>query len=397
MKTTIATYKKLKMVGFKKPLIFFVAIVITVSCKEVYQPNIVSPTTGYLVVEGFINSGGGPTTITLTGTTELVDSVSIAYEHNAQVNIESDNNESFSLEEGFNGIYTSDSLNLNPLSKYRIKINTQNGKEYVSDFVSVKHTPVIDSISWQREYGGVNIYVNTHGDQNNTKYYRWSYSETWEFHAAYISYLDYLRDPFTHNVTSLIGRSIESTNSLYYCWKTQNSSHIILGTSEKLNTDRIYLPIRYIEPNAEELSVRYYIKLNQYTLSHDAYNFYQKLKKNTEQLGSIFDAQPSELSGNIHCVSNPEEQAIGFIEVSELQQKDIFISNQQVTPWGTPPDCNRIIIYNDPDSIRPYQDSYIPLHGVLFRGLAIVKFDAAPPSCVDCTLRGTNIKPSFWP
>jgi hypothetical protein len=164
MKIIIATHKKIKKIGLKKPVIFFVAVIIVVSCKEVYHPNIVSPTTGYLVVEGFINNDG-PTTITLTRATKLVDSVSIAYEHNAQVNIESDHNERYPLTEGFNGIYTFPPLNLNPLSKYRLRINTQDNKEYVSDFVPVKHTPVIDSISWQRENGGVNIYVNTHDDQ----------------------------------------------------------------------------------------------------------------------------------------------------------------------------------------------------------------------------------------
>jgi hypothetical protein len=27
---------------------------------------------------------------------------------------------------------------------------------------------------------------------------------------------------------------------------------------------------------------------------------------------------------------------------------------------------------------------------------AIISFFAAPPDCVDCRLRGTNIKPTFW-
>ncbi|MEP6845468.1 MAG: DUF4249 domain-containing protein [Panacibacter sp.] len=381
-----------------KKLLHFLFIITTFpGCKEVYVPNISSPATGYLVVEGYINSGGGTSTITLTRTTKLIDSVFVLYENKAQISIESDNNESFPLAEGLNGNYTSAALNLNPASKYHVRIRTQNGKEYLSDLAAVKHTPVIDSISWLRDNGGVSIYVNTHDDQNNTQYYRWVYSETWEFHSPYLSYLDYERDPLTNEVIRLKLRSIADTDSLYYCWKTQNSRQIIIGSSEKLSTERIFLPIRYIEPNAEELTVLYFIELNQYAVSHDAYLFYQKLKKNTEQVGSIFDPQPSELGGNIHCISDPGETVLGFVEVSEQQVSKLFINNSAVTPWGTPPNCTRIIIYNDPDSIKPFADSHIPLNPVLFRGLTIVKFDAAPLSCVDCSLRGTNIKPSFWP
>ena len=167
MITTIATYKKIKKIGFKRPVIFFVAVLIAVSCKEVYQPNIESPTTGYLVVEGFINSNGGSSTITFTRTTKLDDSVSIAYEHNAQVQIESENNEVYPMPEGFNGAYTSAALTLNPNTKYRVRINTTDGKEYLSEYAAVKNTPVIDSVSWLQDNDGVTTYINTHDATGN--------------------------------------------------------------------------------------------------------------------------------------------------------------------------------------------------------------------------------------
>lgn len=384
------------MQNIRRILTIVLLLLISFGCREPYNAPINVPSAGYLVVDGFINNDG-PTTITLTRSTRLYDSVDLIYETNADVRVEGEQNESYPLFQRTGGVYTGTLPALNQSEKYRLHIVTKNGKEYASDYSDVRSTPEIDSISWLRDNGGVSIYVNTHDDQNKTKYYRWSYSETWEFHSAYISFLDYLRDPVTNNVILLIGRSPGNTDSLYRCWKTVNSTNIILGSSEKLSTDRIYLPLRYIEPNAEELRVLYYIKFNQYAMSHDAYSFYEKLKKNTEQLGSIFDAQPSELSGNMHSISDPAEQVVGFIEISETKQKDIFISNAQVSPWGTVPSCSKVVIVNDPDSIRPYQDGYIPLTGVLYRGMEIVKFDAAPPICVDCTLRGTNTKPTFWP
>ena len=282
----------------KRWCFLIVISVLFFTCKEPYTPPISSPITGYLVVEGFINSGNGESTITLTHTTKLVDSVAIIYEDGAQVNIEDEGGATYPLDWRNNGTYISNSLSLNPANKYRIHIKTVNGSEYVSDYTAVKTTPPIDSISWQLENGGVQIYVNSHDPSNNTKYYQLKYSETWEFHSPFIKSLEYVRDPVTGIIDGVA--PIQADTSIYKCWKTQSPSDIILVSTEKLSESKVYLPIRYIEPKADELSVLYYIEVKQYALSQEAYLFKEKLKKNTEQLGSIFDAQPSELGGNLH-------------------------------------------------------------------------------------------------
>ena len=79
----------------KKLFIYIIFLVITAGCKEKYIAPIQSPPAGYLVVEGFINSGQSATSITLTRTTRLYDSVDIIREHNAVVNIQGENNETF--------------------------------------------------------------------------------------------------------------------------------------------------------------------------------------------------------------------------------------------------------------------------------------------------------------
>jgi len=385
----------------KKILHFLFITAAIAGCKEVYEPNISSPLTGYLVVDGFINSAQGVSTISLTRTTKLIDEVAIIYERNAQVSIESDNNESYPLFEGLNGTYTSAVLNLNPASKYRVKINTQDGKEYLSEFTAVKNTPAIDSISWQRENGGVQTYINTHDAQNNTKYYQWKYIETWEIRSSYLSSLKYTYDFVTGGITGVEYRdplTLNTDTTIATCWQSYTSRNIIIGSTEKLITDRIYLPLAYIEPASVELSVLYSVELKQYALSHGAYMFYDQMKKNTEQLGSIFDAQPSELQGNIQCVNDPSEIVIGYVEVTEEQTKRIFIANRQVDDWGYNPGCSSFIIDNQPDSILKYGSGLMPTFANTVSPFGtIIDFYAAPPVCVDCTLSGSNERPSFWP
>jgi hypothetical protein len=387
------------MPEIKKLFTCIIFLIIASGCKEKYIVPIQTPVTGYLVVEGFINSGQEPTSIKLTRTTKLYDSVNIIYEHNAEVNVEGENQETFPLYENGNGVYISSALlNLNNTEKYRLHIRTQDGKEYASDFVPYKHTPEIDSISWQRENGGVKIYINTHDPQNNTKYYHWKYEETWEFHSTYYSSLIYI---YNQNNTPIgvtyrnADQSVDTT--IHKCWNTVISTNINLGSSEKLSTDKIHLPLISIEPASVKLSVLCSVNIRQYALSHEAYLFFQRIKKNTESLGSIFDAQPSDLQGNIHCITNPAETVVGYIDISEEKQQRIFIRSDELPDWNYNQNCSEVILDNQPDSLIKYGIGLWPT--VPFSvGLGVKQFYATPDeNCMDCTLTGSNVKPVFWP
>src|SRR6478672_10372685 len=124
------------------------------SCKEIYDPHIEAKTTGLLVVEGFLNSGQGPTTIRLSRSSDLEDTA-LKPEAGAQLNVEGEDGSNFLLFSNANGEYSVAQLTLNNSVKYRLHIRTTDGKEYVSDYTAVKYTPPIDSITWQRENDGL--------------------------------------------------------------------------------------------------------------------------------------------------------------------------------------------------------------------------------------------------
>jgi hypothetical protein len=376
-------------------LLFFVA------CKEKYISPVSSPTTGYLVVEGAINSGLGATNITLSRTSGL-QIQNIVYEKSAIIKVEGEDNTSKQLTEVSDGNYTVNGLNLNANKRYRLNITTKDGKVYLSDFSNVIYNPPIDSVNWKRENGAVQMYVNTHDDTNNTQYYQWETSETWEIHSGYLSALKYKQSysakgtVYSVDFNDSINKSIDYGK--YYCWKTVPSSQILTGTTVALSKNVINLPIANIPQDSWKLNVLYSLFTRQLSISKGKYEFLQRMKKNTEGTGSIFDAQPSDLNGNLHCVSNANEPVIGYIDVCNVQEKRIFINRNQVPDWNYYQGCNEIRITNNSDSIQihglyllPTYPETNPMTG------AIISFFAAPPECVDCRLRGSNIKPSFWP
>jgi hypothetical protein len=368
-------------------------LIVFASCKKPYNPPAIRVDNKFLVIDGtLINSPDSPTIITLSRTVKLTDTTQAIYpETGANVSVEDSTGGTFNFFETPNGKYQSVPLSLNNLDKYRLKITTSNGEAYTSDFVEIKQTPPIDSITWQQQ-NDVMIYVNTHDPSNNTKYYRWDYTETWQNRAPLQSELG-VENGLIYYVTDHPDRQ------KYNCWSTDYSTDILIGSSVALSQDVISMaPIATVAQNSVKIGIRYSILVKQYALTSEAYQYFSILKKNTENLGSIFDAQPTQLTGNIHSVTNPSEIVIGYFTASSVQQKRIFISKDEVYNWNyvySGQDCNMITIDQNPTNylIYNYPD---PLYtAYFFSGQTGLVIDRV--SCLDCTLQGgTNQKPSYW-
>jgi hypothetical protein len=370
-------------------------LVLLAGCKEPFEPNLSIVPQGYLVVEGFINAQGS-TQIKLSRTTQLDQKKTFKAELNASLKIEGEDNTSFPLAGLPNGVYSGAGF-INPQRKYRLRIKTKDSKEYLSDFVTVKITPPIDSVSWKEEEKGVQVYVDTHDPQNKTIYYRYEYDETWEIRSAYLA--NYKLDRITPNGQIVIVPNDPTNPQIFYCWKYDTSSTIILGSSAKLEKDIIHLnPVAFIPIESEKLGVRYSIQVRQYALDKEEYQFMEQMKKNTEALGTIFDPQPSQLKGNVHSLSDPNEVVIGYINATTVQQSRIFISSTQLHARGFSiyAECLQDTVKNRNDSLALHIPPRWP-HTAIFDGPSIVAYLVSDARCVDCRLRGgSNVKPSFW-
>ena len=389
--------------------IWLIGVIWAVGCKKPYNPPAISSSGSYLVVEGVINAGADSTVIVLSRTVNLSSANTVNPVSGAAVTVQSDQNLSFPLAETSAGRYVSaGGLNLDNSHKYRLYITTSDSKQYQSAFEAVTITPPIDSIGFTVQNlasgTGMQLYVNTHDASNNTKYYRWDYAETWQFHALYQS-------SFITNGTAIVPRT--QAQMTYTCYKTDTSTSIILGSSAKLSQNVIYQsPLTQILSTSEKIETEYSILVNQYALTGDAYSFWTNLKTNTEQLGSIFDAQPSQISGNITCVTNPAETVVGYISVCTVQHKRVFIYNSRfpeswrpvypyecrldslwyALPKSGPPPLNQVAT-----QLIPINSGIIPVYAFYVDGsIEPVGYISADVDCTDCTLRGSITPPSFW-
>ena len=382
----------MKRVFFSMKIILgFIALLFLSNCKVPYDPPVVSSNYHFLVVEGYINANG-LTTMKLSRTRNITWGDTAAYrnESGADVVIEDNQNNIYPLYENGEGNYSSYNY-LNATNKYRLRINTSDHKEYLSDFVSCKVTPPIDNLGWKITNGNVQVFVNTHDPENKTRFYLWDYVETWEFHSQYYSTLQFVTQP---NI-AVVDRPVP----VFVCYRTDNSNNILLGSSVKLDQDVIHeASLGLIPDHDRRLSVLYSTIVNQYALDSIGYNYWSALKSNTENVGSIFDPQPNQTRGNIHCTTDSSETVIGYIGAGTIQQSRIFISNSSLpNDWNEPKNCTEK--YVTPDSIKFYfgDNSFIPYAEDPPGALTPKGYFSASATCVDCTLTGTPDKPSFWP
>ncbi|HEV2480744.1 MAG TPA: DUF4249 domain-containing protein [Puia sp.] len=362
-------------------------------CRQAYDPPAIQAANNYLVVDGFINTGANAvTTFNLNTSVNLNDTTATGKPViDATVTLVASNGQTWPLIDSNNtGSYSSAPLDLDITQRYSLSISTLNGQKYASDPVPCYQTPPIDSV-WWRQPGDLDINVTTHAPAGNTRYYRYDFIQTWQHDAE-------LQSPWTV-VNGLLVAS-DSSNQLSECWTTDSSTAVLLATSASLTQNLISGYTVNIIPNGDaRLDIGYSILVRQYAITEDAFNYWQLIQKTTDNIGTLFDVQPTQLIGNIHCTTNPTQPVIGFISATSMQQQRLNILHTWLNSWphnepGNTCDTMTLsgnagytLIWPNPGAYWwPY---YFDANDDLVVGSRF---------CLDCTYSGgTNKKPSFWP
>jgi hypothetical protein len=362
----------------------------------------VQDTAGILVVDGVILDKG--TTIKLSRTVKIDNAfkkVHFSPEEviNANVQVIDDNSQVIAVAKPqiLNGtaipeyIVESEIVFI-PGTKYALEIHI-GGKHYQSDFVTPVMTPDIDEVTWRNnEDFTLDILVSTHDPENKIVYYRWMFEEDWEIKAPLFT--PFLFDLKTNQIYE---QSLSGPNNRYYCWASDKSKSLILGTTDRLTEAKIENRIiHHFSSNNSRFSYLYSIVVRQHGINKEAYTYFANKQKNLEQSEGIFSLQPTELEGNLTCISHPEEPVIGYIYATrEIVFSRIFIDMTSMKKSYIF-DCSFIQSCHISEFYRLFSKkgdwgllSYDEISGecILVQRM-----------CVDCTDHGgSKNKPNFWP
>jgi hypothetical protein len=373
------------MIKLAQKVLLILFLLLISSCITKFVPR-TSEDKEILVVEGLITDQPVTYKLKLSRSLPLGERNASKPVTGCLVSISDDLGNVFNLKESVEGTYLTDSVQFRGITGrfYTLHIYTGsnsnfNNLTYESYPMEMKPVPPIDSIYYEKlafKYGpdgitptqeGCQVYLDTHDPTHKCKFFRWEYSETWEFHIPY-------------------------TIPNYICWISNTSDVINIKNTSSLEESKVQrYPINFISNITDRLRVKYSILVNQYSMNEDEYLYWEKLENISQQVGGLYDIIPSVVSSNVSCLSDPNEKVLGYFSVSANSSKRAFIQGgfAGILTQYTNEACIADTAFGSepvPSSAWVIINSFMPPYNVY----------TYTKGCADCTVRGTKTKPSFW-
>lgn len=382
--------KKLSVSGFI--LLCFVCIN---SCIEEYLPRI-DQYDNILVIDGKITDKPGPYTVRISRSTE-VNNPDFKPVSDCEVVIYDNDGNTELMGLADEGIYQSAAEGIQGRigKKYRIEVKLPNGNIYKSDFEELKNPIELDTVYAQIEYrdnidfyhqlAGYQFYLNTKLAPSDSTYFLWDLEATYHYQSDY-------------TIRWIYEGTLEwsyAPDTLFNCWSTYKVNEIFAMSTNGLNPTVITaFPLYYVNTQTRRLSVRYSLLIKQYTISQDAFVFYNGLKDNNGE-GSLYDQQPVQIRGNVYNIYDPEEPVLGYFLVAGEDEKRIFVDR----PKSPVPFYYPVCTLSEADFEAYGQLWWMPESDYPIFAIETPGGRRAVPhkDCVDCRQHGGTIfKPLFW-
>ena len=331
------------------------------------------PETVRFVVDGLITNDPGPYEVKLSYTLGFNNTTlkKPPLATGASVWIYDNFNNSEKLSETSPGVYQTSSVGMRGQigRTYYIQIKTKFGREYQSSPQRLSPAGEIEKVSFEfeaqslkgnkpNEYvDGVKIIVDSKAVANEQNLMRWRWSTI--FKARTWPELRTTVDPFNPKILHatpepcsgfvrggtpscdmvVVGECIRKVAecSCCECWpynyntKSLISHNRVIDGLEFKGVDLGNIPV-----GPQEFYEKYYLKIEQLSLSEEVYDFWNLVEAQQTASGSLFQPNSAQVRGNIHSITDPNEEVLGIFGVSGITKKELFLT-PEVVPYRLPP------------------------------------------------------------
>ncbi len=229
---------------------------------------------------------------------------------------------------------------------YILNIETLDGQKYQSTPEIMKAVPEIENLITQFEINdiyakkdplraGFNVYVDFQDPISKDDFYYWYWKHYEKIDICEVC----VGAPYDFRLNTC--RRSASERVFNYkcdgnCWSINFSNDLNVFSDALLNGQRIsgkqILRIPY------DNNSPYYLQFEQRAVTKNAYSYYQSLKKQTQNNGTLFDI-PAEtkFNFNIKSTTNPSEKILGIFDVYSFRRKILYVDRKQNVPNNEPP------------------------------------------------------------
>jgi len=364
-------------------------------CVEPYEPDI-DESRNVIVIDGELTDTQGIQTISISRSSPY-NNPHFRPVSGCVVRIEDNEGYGMTFLENESGIYQSyvEPGFLSVGNAYILRVITPDDEVYESEYDTLTACAPVDQLTYEVEeqetsepdinYYGIRIYADIIGSPEDSRYYMWDFEETWEYTTTYR--LQYMWDG------SLLHDYIYQKAGVTVCYLTNRPTTIQVGSSSQLERNEIHKqPLLFVSNQTPRLQYRYSLLVDQHSLSKAAFLYWNKMKAQSFDTGGLYEAQPSNTSGNIYNINDAEEKVLGYFFVSQVQEKRITISEDfkfSIAPFNCPLDT----AFN----VKEFSINYP------YFMFSVSSSGRGPPfaysykECHDCTYRGgVTTKPDYW-
>ncbi len=274
--------------NIKISLLLLITLFFLSSCQDVIDLEVPDGEI-QLVVDGWLTNQSVEKQVVLSTTANYFDNSSSPFVENAFVVLNNEQGPVDTFYEKSNGLYTTDFIG-QVGETYHIYIRTSEGEEYESNPELLQSVPEITAIysTFKEESTfedeGYYVSIDTNEPLGVGDHYRWK---------QYVND-SYLNEPF----------------DLLYASDEFVDGNPIINFEVTIN---------------EPLERGDQYRIQQLSISEEAFEFFTQLQTQTAFVGSLFDSPPAALSGNMINLDPSGKKALGYFGVSAVSEKEMVI------------------------------------------------------------------------
>lgn len=310
-----------------------------------------------LVVDGLLTNVPGTHSVKLfksaTLDNNLNDVIPIT---SANVKLIDNRGNTFSMLHMGKGVYSIENFAGIVGHRYKLQFSTDEGKEYESTYQQLSPPGEITDLRFELAENFINLddpaadhdvfrfYINAKSQAGSSGLFRWRWTSVFEaltrpelrVKPAPDTFPPvYKKDPMPCSgfVAILNGNAMEQIGPCVCCtcWVTDYSNTSMVSNNQLATRPEFYnVQVAQVPLSWKRFQAKFYIKLEQLSLSDEVYEFWKNLQSQQTGTGSIFQPNVIRIKGNIKCTSDPTEDVAGIFSVAGSTQREMFINRLDI-------------------------------------------------------------------